>query len=228
MSWSVPPMWKDGTCYIIGGGRSVTTQFHIPNSVVRKVLSGNMPISEYSSHMSFLHDKHVIGINGAYLLGDWVDICFFGDKSWYFDNAKQLNDYKGLLVGSPEFLQLPGWQKLNIKYLAKSEKTHGISSDPSKVCWNYNSGAAAISLAVHTGVKRIVLIGFDMSLSVGGSGHWHNLYNGKTNMPFAKHLAGFDQIKLDADKLGVEIINASPESAIKQFQKMTIDEVIKL
>jgi len=175
--------------------------------------------------MSFLHDKHVIGINGAYLLGDWVDICFFGDKPWYFSNARQLNDFKGLLVGSPEFLQLPGWQRLNIKYLAKSEKTYGISNDPSKVCWNYNSGAAAISLAVHTGVKQIVLIGFDMGLSTNGQGHWHNLYNGKTNMPFSKHLEGFDQIKSDADRMGVEIINASQESTIKQFKKMNISEI---
>lgn len=226
MTWTVPQMWKNGTCYIIGGGSSVTSQFHIPKSVVQKVQSGELPISIYSSYMSFLHDKHVIGINGAFLLGDWVDICFFGDKHWYFDNAKQLNDYKGLLVGCPEFLQVPGWQKLGIKYLAKSEVDYGISSDPTKVCWNFNSGAAAISLAYNAGCKKIILIGFDMSLDTTGKGHWHNMYNGKTNMPFPKHLVGFDSISADAKRLGIEILNASPKSKIEQFPKVSIKDLM--
>jgi hypothetical protein len=176
--------------------------------------------------MSLLHDKHVIGVNGAFLLGDWVDICFFGDKPWYFDNAPALNNYKGMLVGCAEFLQVPGWQSLGIKYLEKYPgKDYGISEDPTKVCWNYNSGSAAISLAYNTGCKRIILLGFDMSLNVQERGHWHNLYDNKTNMPFAKHLTGFEQIAIDAKRLGIEIINASPNSKITQFPKMNVADI---
>lgn len=225
MSWDVPKIWKDGTCWIIGGGPSVTTQFHIPKKIVDKVCAKELPVSAYSPYMSLLHDKHVIGVNGAFLLGDWVDMCFFGDKQWYFDNAKALNDYKGILVGCANFLAVPGWQKLGVKYLEKSKKEYGISTDPEKVCWNLNSGAAAISLAYNLGCKRIILLGFDMTLNSVGKGHWHDLYNGKTNLPFAKHLTGFEQIALDAKRLGIEIINANPDSKITQFSKMNLEDV---
>lgn len=227
MIWSVPKIWNEGTCWIIGGGASLTSQFNIPKKIVEKVQTGELPISAYSPYMSLLHDKHVIAVNGAFRLGDWIDICFFGDKNWYFQNAKALNDYKGLLVGCPEFLQVQGWQNLGIKYLQKDHsKKFGISTDPSKVCWNNNSGSAAISIAYNTGCKRIVLLGFDMTLSPTGKGHWHNLYNGKTTMPFYKHLTGFEQIALDAKRLGIEIINASPDSKITQFPKMNIEEIL--
>lgn len=225
MSWVVPPIWKDGTCWIIGGGPSIVTQFHIPKRVSQKVYSNELPISAFSEYMSLLHDKHVIGINGAFRLGDWVDICFFGDKPWYFDNAKDLTNFKGLLVGSPEFLQVQGWKNLGIKHLKKSEKVYGISENPSEICWNLNSGASAISMAYHLGCKRIILLGFDMELNQNGNGHWHNLYNGKTDMPFTKHLIGFDKIAEDATRLGIEIINASPKSKITQFPKMNVWEI---
>lgn len=225
MTWVPPKIWQGETCWIVGGGNSLTQQFRIPKKLVQQVRDGIVPISEFSPYMSLLHNEHVIGINGAFLLGDWIDFCFFGDKMWYFDNAAALEKYKGILVGCPEFLQVQGWQKLGIKYLKKSVKTYGISENPSEVCWNQNSGAASISMAYHLGCKRIILLGFDMTLSPAGIGHWHNLYHNKTNMPFAKHLVGFDAIAEDAKRLGIEIINASPSSKITQFPKMNISEI---
>lgn len=227
MTWSVPKIWKDGTCWIIGGGPSIANQFQVPKKIVDKVSTSELPVSAYSTYMSLLHDKHVIGVNGAFLLGNWVDMCFFGDKSWYFRNAKALNDYKGLIIGCPEFLQVQGWQNLGIKYLQKANgKTYGISEDPTKVCWNMNSGSAAISLAYNTGCKRIILLGFDMDVNPQGKSHWHGLYEAKKTQPFHKHLIGFDQIASDAKRLGVEIINASPTSKITQFPKINVKDII--
>lgn len=223
--WSVPKIWKDETCWIVGGGYSITSQFHIPKKLVQQVREGSSHISEFSPYMSSLHNQHVIGVNGAFLLGDWIDFCFFGDKMWYFDNAAALENYKGILVGCPEFLEVQGWQKLGIKYIKKSVKEYGISEVPTEVCWNRNSGAAAISMAYNLGCTRIILLGFDMTLTPEGVGHWHNMYNGKTNMPFAKHLVGFDQISEDAKRLGIEIINASTISTITQFPKVNVKDI---
>jgi hypothetical protein len=223
MIWSVPKIWKDGTCWIIGGGCSVPSQFHIPKNIVRNVKSGKIPISAFSPYMELLHDKHVIAINGAFRLGDWVDMCFFGDKAWYFKNRSELLGYKGIVIGCPEFFKVQGWQKENVMYLEKSRELYGISKNPSQVCWNFNSGSAAISIAANAGCKRIILLGFDMN-TTNGETHWHNLYNGATN-PFAKHLRGFDKIAADAKERGIEIINASPNSAITQFQKMNVKDI---
>lgn len=226
MKWVMPKIWEDGTCWIIGGGSSLIKQFNIPKNVVDDVRSGKSNISAYSPYMKFLHDKHVIGINGAFRLGDWIDICFFGDKSWYFQNRKDLKNFSGLIIGCPNFLQGAGWKEENVLYLQKEQRSYGISTNPSKVCWNRNSGSAAISVAVHAGCKRIVLVGFDMKL-IQGVGHWHNLYNGKTTMPFDRHLVGFSTIAKDAERLGIEIINLSKESKIDCFPKMSLKEFLK-
>jgi len=54
--WHPPKIWNNGTVFILGGGPSL--------------LDNNFDLIE---------NKHVIGINNAYRLGDWVDICWFGD-----------------------------------------------------------------------------------------------------------------------------------------------------
>ena len=225
MKWSVPKIWANGTCWIIGGGPSIITQFNIPDDIVEKVRIGELPIAAYSPFMHKLHNKHIIGINGAYGLGNWVDVCFFGDKLWYFNNKPALMKFHGLVVGCPLFLGMERWLDEPVKYLQRHVHRFGISVNPKKVCWNLNSGAAAISFAVNAGCKRIVLLGFDMHTD-GGKGHWHNLYNNKMNMPFDKHLMGFEQIAQDAKRLGIEILNASPDSAIVQFKKVMVNDLI--
>lgn len=223
--WDIPNIWKDGTCWIVGGGPSVATQFHIPKKVADKVSLGQAPMNTFSPYMSLLHDKHVIGINGAFKLGEWIDICYFGDRNWYFDNKKELDTFKGTVVGCAEFLQVEGWQKENVRFVKKSTLPYGIETEKGHVRWNYNSGLSAINLAYHLGCKRVILLGFDMALNSEGKGHWHNQYNGVTNMPFARHLVGVDTIAEDAKRLGLEIINASQTSVMTQFPKINVKDI---
>ena len=88
MNWQVPRMWEGGDVWIIGGGPSITKEFGIPDNIVQGVFKKELPLSAYSPYMSFLHDKHVIGVNVAYLLGDWVDMVFFGDKGFFICEGK--------------------------------------------------------------------------------------------------------------------------------------------
>jgi hypothetical protein len=180
--------------------------------------------------MAPLHNKHVIGINVAYLIGDWLDMAFFGDKGFYLAHRDQLAAYPKLKVSChPEMIKVP-W----VKYLAKDPRhVKGISSNNAMVSWNGNSGAAAISLAVHTGVKRIILLGFDMKLDGKERQHFHACYTYPVDkkkrmrtLPFHRHLPGFIQIAEDARKMGIEIINASPESAITQFPRVNIKDLL--
>jgi len=226
MRWSAPKIWKGGTCWIIGGGSSITKQFRIPDDVVQQVRDKKLPLSAFSPYMSILHDKHVIGVNSAFLLGDWIDICFFGDKDWFFDNKPELDKYKGLVVGCPSVLKIQSFVDLGIKYVEKNDiKEYGISEDPSKVCWNKNSGAAAISLAFNLGCKRIILLGFDMQIT-DDKKHWHVQYDQNAPIPFAKHLVGFGDIASDAERLGIEILNCNPDSAIPNFKKIDLEDLI--
>ena len=220
MIWRVPRIWEGGDVWILGGGPSVPEQFGIPNKVIQEVVKGGSP-SLYSPYLSALHTKHVIGINVSYLIGDWMDMIFFGDSGFFLQNKEKLARYPGLKISSANAVQKAAW----VKYTPPDTKhVLGISGNPKLVSWNHNSGAAAISIAVHTGAKRIILLGFDMKLDADMKQHWHDIYHApkKVEPIFARHLLGFPEIAKDAERLGVEIINASPDSAIECFRKTTV------
>lgn len=232
MVWQVPRMWEGGDVWIIGGGPSISKQFGIPDEVVNSVLKGTSPANVYSPYMNFLHDKHVIGINVAYLLGDWIDLVFFGDIGFFLKHQQGLAKFPGLRVSCHPQMDRYDW----IKYTPRDTgHPRGISDNPKLASWNNNSGAAAISIAANAGAKRIILLGFDMKLDVDKKQHWHDLY-GKgsvkrdpkkpTHFPFERHLRGFAEIAKDANRRKIEIINANPDSAIKEFRKFTIKELL--
>jgi len=230
MIWQVPRMWEGGDVWIIGGGPSVPKQFGIPDEIVQSVIKGTSPPSVYSPFMTFLHDKHVIGINVAYLIGDWMDAIFFGDIGFFLKHQRGLAAFPGLKISCHPQTDKYDW----VKYTPR-DKTHpkGISDNPKMVSWNNNSGSAAVSIAANAGAERIILLGFDMKMD-NTQQHWHDLYgrNAPRNpkkprhMPFDRHLRGFSDMAKDAKRRGIEIINASPDSAITCFPKYSIKELL--
>ena len=228
--WSVPSMWEDGECWVIGGGPSLTKEFDIPDHIVRSVKNKSLSLEAYSPYLSFLHSKHVIGVNISAFLGDWVDILFFGDNKFYLEHKDRVDRFKGLKVTChPKFLRFT-----TIKYLSKDKEALGISNSPDFVRWNANSGGAAINVAIHTGVKKVYLLGFDMKLGETGDQHWHKEYlpigenprKKERMLPFHRHLLGFPKIAEDAKRMGVEIINVNLDSAIKVFPKVSLKDLI--
>lgn len=105
---------------------------------------------------------------------------------------------------------------------------YGIESqDRDAISWNNNSGASAINVSYWLGAKRIVLLGFDMRM-VDGKKNYHTDYKGerKNSSIFERHLRGFQQISEDAKQLGIEILNATPNSAVTQFLFVKLEDVI--
>ena len=207
-------------------------QFGIPEPLIHDVQSKAVPVSKYSDYMKSIQDKHIIGINNAYRLGPWLDVLFFGDCSWYLLHRKEIANWPGLKVSCCPRFSNERQTLEHIKFLQKDQhKKLGISTNRSTVVWNFNSGAASISLAIHFGVKKIYLLGFDMS-EMGSQVHWHGPHrdrvkNTHAKPPFNRHLRGFPTIAKDAKSLGVEIYNVSPNSAIEEFPKITLEEALR-
>lgn len=233
MIWSVPRIWQGGEVWILGGGPSVTKQFGIPDSIVRQVMSKVLSPSAYSPYLKSLHDKHVIGINVAYQIGNWIDMVFFGDDTFFNTHYIQLAKFPGLKVACHDIVKATKWVKYvprDASYTATQRKHEGLTSNPASVRWNFNSGAAAINIAANAGAKRIFLLGFDMKNNEKNDQHWHDVYNRRDNpvhVPFATHLRGFPQIAKDAKARGIEIINCNPDSAITVFPKINVKDVLK-
>jgi len=236
MNWEVPAnLWKNGDVWIIGGGASITKQFNIPNDIVDKVGRGELPLSSYSPYMKSIHGKHVIGINVAYMLGNWVDMTFFGDNNYFLNHKDDMYyNFPGLKVGCANACQRYPWAKFLCR---DNRKPFGITNIRKAIAWNGNSGAAAISVAANAGAKRIFLLGFDMCLDDTNATHFHNEYRkgqdrnipkDEKKLPYQRHIRGFPTILADAMQRGIEIINVSPTSAITEFKKVSLSEALTL
>lgn len=232
MKWTVPRIWEGGTAVIIGGGPSILKQFEVPEYVIKDVYAGRLPLSAYSPFLEPIHKMHCIAVNVAYKIGPWIDVVFFGDVSTWAEDKNELIKFKGLRVTCASGLD----NDTRLKHLQRNDKPvkrgqtrrDAISTDPSVLSWNNNSGSASINLAVHFGVKRIILLGFDMKLDEDSNQHWHKLYTTsklQLESTFRRHLSPFSSMKEDLDKLGIEVINANPDSRIECFQRMNFKDI---
>ena len=227
--WKAPKIWKGSSCFIIGGGPSWLHQFNIPKELILQVRQKKKPMSCYSSYLRYLHDKHVIGVNGAFQLGSWISVCAFMDTAWYEEHEKKLlTQFAGLRVTTNDSVKQISYVKNHIKYLEPERgKVYGISNELGMCAQNGNSGAFAINVAYHLGVKKIYLLGFDMNI-VAGVSHFHGEYQDPwTAQIIGTHLRCFPDIARDAKQYGLEIYNVNPDSAIDSFPKVTLDEVIR-
>jgi len=228
-NWVIPRMWDSGECWIIGGGLSFPRQFGVPESIIKKVMNKELTMSAYSDYFKPLHDRNVIGTNVAYLLGDWISVLYFCDLRFYRENIKQLENFKNLKVTDTGNLPASkAYEQRNIKKL-KRDTLFGLSEYADSLRWNHNAGAGAINLAFLFGVKRILLLGFDMKADKYGNTHWHTglvNYGITTQATFKKFVKCFPDIANDAARNHVEIINVNPDSAIIEFPKVSLKDVL--
>ena len=212
--WPAPRLWPGNECYILGGGPSLAL-----------------------ADLSLLENRRVIAVNNAYQLGSF-DVCYYGDCRWGQIHAGALRDWPGLKVTCcPQHAKRSG-----IKVIKKIARPEGISTDPKQVCWNRSSGASAINLATLFGVKRIVLVGFDMKrfgteqIAELQAAHpnvtrnnWHSEHPNDPDKhnPYVRFREPFVAIKRDLDALGIECVNATPNSALLENPIMSLEEAVR-
>ena len=124
MVWKVPKIWNKADVWIIGGGPSICEQFAIPKNVVTKAKETKNP-KLLGNRMKFLHDKRVIGVNAAFLLGDWIDWVFFGDNVFFLRNTEKLAKFPGLCVTCASNTSASSWIKI---LLSNTRTNYGIAS----------------------------------------------------------------------------------------------------
>jgi len=201
-AWAIPKIWEGGTAFILGGGPSLL------------------------SDLSCIHKERVVGVNQAFRLGSWVDVCYFGDCHFYSENLEDLRQFGGLIVSSCQ-RDGRGWGFVR-RVRRSKDKPFGIESKRSdSIAWNNNSGASAVNIAYWLGAKRIVLVGFDMHPEKGRH-NWHDLYPKRQRgfNPYPRHMICWPIIAKDAKQLGIEILNATPGSAIQDFPYIELNEAI--
>jgi hypothetical protein len=99
---------------------------------------------------------------------------------------------------------------------------YGLSPYPNAIRSGGNSGFQALGLTIAGGVSRIILLGYDMRYD-GSKSHWHGGHPIKVTDDLYRtmFLKGFETLQTD-----VEILNASPGSAIKKFKKVRLEDIL--
>jgi len=203
-------------------------QFGVPEELIQDVMSKRKDCSCYEPYLTPLLKEHVIGVNMACQLGPCVDVLFFGDDSFWSRFQDLVLAFRGLRVTC---MNKPVKKySVRVKPLRRiRDAAEGLTTRRDSVVWHKNSGATAINLAAHFGVKQIILLGFDMALDNGIHQHWHKEYAGNPKTvygTFKMHKKGFPIIAETAKRMGIEILNASPTSTIVEFKKINVSEIL--
>lgn len=146
-----------------------------------------------------------IAVNSSIKAAPWAQAMYAMDSDWWSKNAREAFSFKGARFSSRS---IPGVKKVQID--------------------QKSSGAGAISLAIHLGAKKIVLIGYDCSVKNGT--HWHGDHEATKNPNEAKCDKWQDQMLELADQAkeaGVDIVNCSRHTELKAFRIAHLEDELK-
>lgn len=151
-----------------------------------------------------------IVVSDAYRLAPWADALVSNDAAWWRarpDTAK----FVGL-----KFSANPNVER--VEQVKKYERVIGRGS---------NSGVLAMYVARILGAKRILLVGFDMRGTHFFGKHEDPLHN-TTDEQFNTFKSYFAELKKLLDKEDIEVLNCTPDSALKCFRKCPLELALPL
>lgn len=102
----------------------------------------------------------------------------------------------------------------------------GLSTDPGGLRTGQHGGYQAINIAVLAGAARIVLLGYDGKAAQGKS-HWfgdHPVRNAHSD--FVMYRKTLNALAPLVAAAGVDVINASPDSAVECFRKLPLEQAL--
>ncbi len=217
VTW-MPGFFGGDDVYIVGSGASLTGLFK--SGELRDRLAG----------------KRVIVMNQAYLYVDH-DVFIYLDKTMtgcLQARGTQLRDMPCKVVVGPSSIAdlAPGGLGDNCTVIQTVGK---VSSTPGQLYHARGSGLVAINLAIMGNAKRIFLLGFDGCLD-NGRAHFYSgtlkcscdappdrncSHDPTSNVRYERQFDHFNEF------VGLaEIYNANPDSALRTFPKITIDQAL--
>lgn len=211
------PRWDDKPVAIIGGGPSLV-----------------------GADFERLRGRcHVVAINASMFDVPWADcgvsIDMLALHAWW----DRLSD-----VRYPVYWAIDGARLRNeprpfpptVQFLKRDQ---GDRIDMSGV-WLSGGGTSGFAATVLSAIRRprrIVLLGFDYAAGRDEKARviWHHndrYYNGLSSHQrghyWERWARNFDKITTDLKRLGIEMINASPQSRVLAFRKVSVEEGFEL
>lgn len=166
----------------------------------------------------------VIAINTSWKLAPWADVLYACDARWWTAHGG-VPGFSGLKISQdPRVLTMNMGIEL-VRTQRRMDKL--ILNNPGVIGWGGNSGFHCLNLAIVWGCKKIILIGYDMTLDHGL--HWHGPHEGMgnpTNGTVKRWIRALDGVAGECARLGVEVINTSPISMLVNYRKVPLDQAL--
>lgn len=153
-----------------------------------------------------------IAVNSACELAPDAAFLFARDLKWCHANMAEIADWRGRAITT----NYRAAQELGMEYLPMDRRDDFPPPGSSAIRYGISSGHVAVSLAIHLGAKRIVLLGFDGRV-VNGRTHWHNRYREEREAVYPLFCRGWRGWRKAAEARGVRIENHTSGSAIDEF-----------
>ena len=170
----------------------------------------------------------IIAINNAVDLAPWADLLYFCDERWYRWHEETVRRFEGRRVTMENeglLAELPGLTCMKNDTKRTGER-EGFCESPDGLRTGGNGGYQVLQLAAHLGARRVVLLGYDMR-PIDGKAHWHEEHPIPTPLDCLTGYAdGFRTLVEPLRRRGVEVINATPGSALDFFPRATLQEAL--
>lgn len=197
------PRWAGETCVIVASGPSAS----------------DVPIEQAKGAARF------IAVNRSIDLCPWADVWYGCDFEWWKSVGGGV-DFAGLKLSVDRRATREQWGIMKVDCRRSDDR---LFLDPlNTIGWAGNSGFHCLNLAVQFGCKKIILVGFDMTVEQGL--HWHGEHPAGLNNPKRGNVARWRRATDNAAKViagaGVTVINCSPVSALENYPKMGFEEAL--
>jgi hypothetical protein len=157
--------------------------------------------------------RNTIAINSTARLAPWADVLFFADYDWFRDHRPIVDPWPGKVITTSRQAHKALPRKLQ------------LIEPPIVQDKVLTAGHHAVDMAIAMGAARIILLGFDCRI-VNGRSHCHQDYYRPGELYADTVLPMWAEYLERARQRGVEIVNASPGSAINFFPIVPLDRII--
>jgi hypothetical protein len=198
------PDWSGQTCVIVASGPSAK----------------DAPIEAAIDRARFMV------INTSWRLAPWADILFACDAAWW-NHSQGCKAFKGMKVTTDKVAARTFPDIHLVECLKPDDRL--ILKPVGTIGWGGNSGFHCLNLAVQAQCAKIILVGYDMTLT--GGLHWHGAHPDGMSNPRSGNVERWRRAVDAAAKvikpLGIKVINCSPVSMLQNYPKMTFEEALE-
>jgi hypothetical protein len=187
------------------------------------ILASGPSLRDFIREGSIPAGVRTIAVNSSIFAAPVADVCLALDFMWWKMHHQQVRKQSKAACWTTD---RSAGERFGVNVV---RAVHESGLHPTRVATHGNSGAAAISFAVLTGAKRVLLLGMDMAPDEKGEGHWHGSHPKPCaqGQPFADWTYKMDALARACEKAGVEVVNCSTRTVLTCFPRMTLEEATR-